>query len=105
MKNSGTDDSGNYSVVNGDFDINGLPDDTMILVRAKDLRNRLEWLMFRIAQYGFSVHVKYDAWRKEKNFTVLVGNYPRADVEDPVRYLAEILQSKESENDGRNCVL
>ena len=54
----------------------------------------LERLMFYIGQYGFNVFVKYDAFRKDNNFTVMVGGYPRTDTNDPVGCLREIYQKK-----------
>lgn len=86
------DTSGNFSIT--DRTAVDIPDETMIMVRAGDIKNKLEWLMFCLGQYGFDVMVRYDALREDKNFTVQVGKYPRQDTNDPVGYLSEILQKK-----------
>lgn len=83
------DTTGNYNANGTALDI---PDETMVMVK---LRNRLEWLMFRLGQYGFDVCVRYDTLRDEKNFTIQVGAFPRIDTNDPVGYLLELLQKKE----------
>jgi hypothetical protein len=86
------DTSGNLFIADGTaVDI---PDETMIMVKARDIKNRLEWLMFCLGQYGFDVMLRYDTLREDKNFTVQVGKYPRVDTNDPVGYLLEILQKK-----------
>jgi len=90
-----SDSSGNYSTTGWEINIDNLPEDTMVAVKIGDLRNRLEWLMFRLGQYGFDVYVRYDTLRQDNNFTVQIGKYPRIDTNDPVAHLSEMLHKKE----------
>ena len=86
------DTTGSYNV--SDINFEELPDDTVVGVQVKDWKSRLEWLMFCIGQYGFSTFVKFDPFREDNNFTVMVGKYPRKDTNDPIEYLSEILRKK-----------
>ena len=81
--------TGSYNV--SDIDFEELPDNTVV---GGDWKNRLEWLMFCIGQYGFPTFVKFDPFREDNNFTVMVGKYPRKDTNDPIEYLSEILRKK-----------
>jgi len=79
----------------GNINIEDLPDDAIVCVRVADLKDRMEWLMFRLGQYGFPVFVRFDPFREDKNFTVMIGNYPREDTNKPTEYLLNALNEKE----------
>jgi len=95
------DTTGNYTARGGIKNLDDMPDDALVGVMVKDLKGRLEWLMFCIGQYGFSTFVKFDPFREDNNFTVMVGKYPREDTNDPVGYLSEILRKKRESDEGR----
>jgi hypothetical protein len=84
--------TGSYTA--GEINLENLPDEMLVSVKAKTLKSKLEWLMFQIGQYGFPVFVKYDPVRDSDGFTVMVGKYPRTDTDNPAQVLEEILEKK-----------
>ncbi|MGC9385011.1 MAG: hypothetical protein ACP5D6_10465 [Kosmotogaceae bacterium] len=87
--------TGKYSTAaNNPMDLMELPDKTLVSVYVDVLKYPLEHLMKLVALRGFSCFVKCDAARTQNIFTVMVGNYPRIDTDNPKQYLMEILGIK-----------
>lgn len=86
--------TGNYSTIDNPISLDDLPDDTLVSMRVDTLRCSLEYLMKLVALRGFSCFVKCDAERNENIFTVMVGNYQRADTDNPREYIMDMLGIK-----------
>ena len=78
-----TDKTSNLTGWDGTFE--EIPPDTLVLVRKDSLgKPTLEGEMQRVSELGNCVWIRYDRWRKDHFFTILLDN------DDPIGALQEI---------------